>query len=106
MPPSAPITTGRGMSDTTDEDISQSLAQRAAAVTFVALTLYSMFGSAPEVKSVTEVTDRASELRVRTLGFLAPFWLSVIALTWILVSQIRLHDRITASEMSTHRSKA
>jgi len=79
---------------------------RAATVTFVALTCYSMFGSAPEVESVTEVADRASELRVRTLGFLVPFWLSVVTLTWILVSQIRLHDRITASEMSAHRGKA
>ncbi len=59
-----------------------------------------------EVESVAEVADRASELRMRTLGFLVPFWLSVVTLTWILVSQIRLHDRITASEMSTHRGKA
>ena len=79
---------------------------RAAAVTFVAMTLYAMFGSAPTVESVSEVADQASELRMRTLGFLAPFWLSVVTLTWILISQIRLHDRITASEMSAHRGKA
>jgi uncharacterized membrane protein YhaH (DUF805 family) len=76
------------------------------AVTFVVLTLYAMFRYAPEVESVTEVAERASELRVRTLGFLAPFWLLVVTLTWILISRIRLHDRVTASEMSAHRGKA
>jgi cytochrome b6 len=79
---------------------------RAAAVTFVALTLYAVFRSAPEVESVTEVAKRASELRVRTLGFLAPFWLLVVTLTWILISRIRLHDRVTASGIPTHRDKA
>lgn len=79
---------------------------RVTAVTFVALTLYAMFRSTPTVESVTEVADRTSELRVRMLGFLIPFWLSVAALTWILVSQIRLHDRITAAGMSTHLGKA
>jgi cytochrome b6 len=79
---------------------------RVAAVAFVALTLYAMLGSAPEVESVTEVANSASESRVRTLGFLVPFWLSVVTFTWILVSQIRLHDRITASGMPTHRGKA
>ena len=70
------------------------------------MTLCSMFGSAPEVESVTEVASLTSELRVRTLGFLVPFWLSVVAFTWILVSQIRLHDRITASGLSTPLGKA
>lgn len=79
---------------------------RVTAVTFVALTLYAMFRSTPTIESVTEVADRTSELRVRMLGFLIPFWLSVAALTWILVSQIRLHDRITAAGMSTHLGKA
>lgn len=79
---------------------------RVTAVTFVALTLYAMFRSTPTVESVTEVADRTSELRVRMLGFLIPFWLSVAALTWILVSQIRLHDRITTAGMSTHLGKA
>ena len=70
------------------------------------LTLYAMFRSAPEAESVVEVAERVSELRVRTIGFLVPFWLSVATFTWILISQIRLHDRITASEMSAHRGKA
>lgn len=78
----------------------------AMAVTFVALTLYAMSSSAPPVESVTDVAVRTSELRVRTLGFLAPFWLSVVALTWILISQIRLHDRITASGLSTNLGRA
>ena len=79
---------------------------RTVAVTFVVLTLYAMFRSAPEVESLADVASLTSEMRVRTLGFLAPFWLSVVTFTWILVSQIRLHDRITASGLSTHRSKA
>jgi len=78
---------------------------RVMAVTFVALTLYAMFRSTPEVESVADVASRASELRVRTLGFLAPFWLSAVTLTWILISQIHLYDRITASGMSTHLGK-
>ncbi|MBL7187843.1 MAG: cytochrome bc complex cytochrome b subunit [Phycisphaerae bacterium] len=82
------------------------LVVRVTAVTFVVLTLYAMFRSAPEVESVTDVASRASDLRVRTLGFLVPFWLSVVALTWILFSQIRLHDRITASGLSTPLGKA
>ncbi len=79
---------------------------RVMAVTFVALTLYAMFSSTPGVESATDVAGRTSELRVRTLGFLVPFWLSVATLTWILISQIRLHDRITASGMSTNVGKA
>jgi hypothetical protein len=79
---------------------------RVAAVTFVALTLYAMSGSTPAVESVADVAGRTSELRVRALGFLAPFWLSVVTLTWLLISQIRLHDRITASGLSTHLDKA
>ena len=50
---------------------------RAAAVTFVVLTLYAMFRSAPEVESAADVTSVTSGLRVRALGFLVPFWLSV-----------------------------
>jgi cytochrome b6 len=79
---------------------------RVAAVTFVALTLYAMSGSTPAVESVADMAGRTSELRVRALGFLAPFWLSVVTLTWLLISQIRLHDRITASGLSTHLGKA
>ena len=79
---------------------------RVTAVTFVALTLYAMSGSTPAVESVADVAGRTSELRVRALGFLAPFWLSVVTLTWLLISQIRLHDRITASGLSTHLGKA
>ena len=79
---------------------------RVTAVTFVALTLYAMFRSAPEVESVTDVANLTSELRVRALGFLVPFWLSVVTFTWILISQIRLHDRITASGLSTPLGKA
>lgn len=76
------------------------------AVIFLALTLYAMFRSAPKVESVTEVAERTCELRVRTVGFLAPFWLSAVTLTWILISEIRLHDRATASGLPTHRKKA
>jgi len=79
---------------------------RLAAVIFVALTFYALFRSAPEVEPMVEVAQRASELRVRTLGFLVPFWLSVAALTWILVSQIHLHNLLTATGMSTHHDKA
>ena len=79
---------------------------RVMAITFVALTFYAMLRSTPGVESVTDVADRTSELRIRTLGFLVPFWLSVVTLTWILTSQIRLHDRITASGMSTLLGKA
>ena len=79
---------------------------RAAAVIFVVLTFYAMFRSAPEVESEADVAGLTSELRVRALGFLVPFWLSVVTFTWILVSQIRLHDRITASRLSTPLGKA
>jgi cytochrome b6 len=79
---------------------------RATAVTFVVLTFYAMFRSAPEVESVTDLAGVTSELRVRALGFLVPFWLSVVTFTWILISQIRLHDRITASGLSTPLGKA
>ncbi len=78
---------------------------KASAVIFVALTFYALFRSVPEVEPIAEVAERTWELRVRTLGFLAPFWLSVAALTWIFVSQIRLHDRITTSGMPKHHSK-
>lgn len=79
---------------------------RVTAVTFAALTLYAMLGSQPSVEPVAEVTTRTSELRIRTLGFLGPFWFSVAALTWSIISQIRLHDRITTSGMPTHQGKA
>ncbi len=79
---------------------------RVMAVAFIALTLYAMSSSTPPVESVTDVAGRVSELRIRALGFLVPFWMSVVALTWILISQIRLHDRITASGLSTHLGKA
>jgi len=79
---------------------------RVAAVTFAALTLYAMFRSAPEVESAAEVAQSISGLRVRTLGFLAPFWLLVVTSTWILLSQIRLHDRMTISGMPTRCDKA
>jgi len=75
---------------------------RAVAVAFVGLTLYAMLKSAPDAELATDVAGRISELRTRALGFLAPFWFSVLTLTWLLNSQIRLHDRITASNMSTH----
>jgi quinol-cytochrome oxidoreductase complex cytochrome b subunit len=79
---------------------------RLAAVTFVVLTFYAVFRSAPEVKPMAEVAQRACELRVRTLGFLVPFWLSIVALTWIIASQIHLHDRITAAGLPAHHDKA
>lgn len=78
---------------------------RIATFTFIALTLYAMFRSTPEVESVAEVAERTSELRVRTLGFLAPFWFMVVTLTWILLSQIHLHDRIASSKMPTRSDK-
>jgi len=71
---------------------------RAVAVIFVVLTFYAMFRSSPKIETV--------ELRVRTLGFLMPFWLVVVTLTWVLMSQIRLHDRITASGMLKDHDKA
>ncbi len=79
---------------------------RVMAVAFAVLTLYAMLSAKPAIEPVTDVAGRTSELRIRSLGFLAPFWLSVVALTWILISQIHLHDRITASGMPTHRGKA
>ncbi len=79
---------------------------RIAAALFVALTLYGMFRSAPEVEPVADVTELLSRLRVRTFGFLVPFWLSVVTLSWVLWSQIRLHDRVTASGMPRHPDKA
>lgn len=78
---------------------------KAAAVTFVVLTFYAMFRSAPEVEPLSEVAQSICELRVRSLGFLVSFWLSVVALTWILISQIRLHDRFTASGILSYHNK-
>jgi hypothetical protein len=75
---------------------------RVSAIAFVGLTLYAMLKSAPDAELAADVAGRISELRTRALGFLAPFWLSVLTLTWLLNSQIHLHDRITASNMSTH----
>ena len=79
---------------------------RVTALAFVAMTLYAMLRSAPAAESVTDVGIRTAELRVRALGFLVPFCLSVVTLTWILIAQIRLHDRITSSGMSIPSSKA
>jgi len=79
---------------------------RVTAFAFVAMTLYAMLRSTPGAESVTEVSTRISELRVRAPGFLVPFGLSVLTLTWILVAQIRLHDRITSSGMCADSSKA
>jgi len=79
---------------------------RAVAVIFVVLTFYAMFRSSPKIETVNEVAERICELRVRTLGFLMPFWLVVVTLTWVLISQIRLHDRITASGMPKDHDKA
>lgn len=73
------------------------------AMAFVGLTLYTMFKSQPEIESVADVADRIPELRIRVLGFLGPFWLAVSTFTWILISQIRLHDRITTSNRSSHK---
>jgi quinol-cytochrome oxidoreductase complex cytochrome b subunit len=75
---------------------------RVSAIAFVGLTLYAMLKSAPNAELAADVAGRIHELRTRALGFLAPFWLSVLTLTWLLNSQIHLHDRITASNMSTH----
>ncbi len=72
---------------------------RLAAIIFIVLTLYAMFRSAPEIEPLTDVTERFCELRLRTIGFLVPFWSAVVALTWILMSQIQLHDRVTACGM-------
>ena len=78
---------------------------RGGAIAFVALTLYAMLKSAPDGELATDVATRVSELRTRALGFLAPFWLSVFTLTWLLNAWIHLHDRMTASELSTHVAK-
>ena len=77
---------------------------RVTALVFVLMTIYAMFRSAPgtESESLTEVATQISELRIRALGFLLPFCLSVLALTWVLLAQIQLHDRVTASGMSAH----
>ncbi len=75
---------------------------RLTTVAFVGLTLYVMLKSAPDAEFVADVADRLPGLRVRALGFLVPFWLSVSVLTWVLMSQIHLHDRITTSHMSPH----
>ena len=79
---------------------------RLAAVIFVGLTFYAVFRSAPEIEPMAEVTQRACELRIRTLGFLAPFWLSVAAMTWILVSRIRLQDLLIVTGMPIPHDKA
>jgi len=79
---------------------------RTATLSFVGLTLYAMLRSAPGTEPVPDLGVRLSELRMRVLGFLVPFWLSVLTLTWVLMAQIRLHDQITASGMSTHIEKA
>jgi quinol-cytochrome oxidoreductase complex cytochrome b subunit len=75
---------------------------RVTALACVFMTIYAMFRSAPgtESESVAEVTTQISGLRIRALGFLLPFCLSILALTWVLLAQIQLHDRITASSMS------
>ena len=79
---------------------------RLTTLTFVALTVNAMLRSTPGTESVPDLGPRISELRMRVLGFLVPFWLSVLTLTWILMAQIRLHDRITASGMSNPMEKA
>lgn len=71
---------------------------RIGTVLFVGLTLYAMFRSTPATESVPDVAARIAEHRVRALGCLLPFWLSVVTLSWILFAQIRLHDRITISK--------
>lgn len=73
---------------------------------FVALTIYAMLRSTPGGESAPEPSLRMSELRMRVLGFLVPFWLSVLTLSWVLLAQIRLHDRITASGMSSPMERA
>jgi len=73
---------------------------RVTALVFACMTVYAMFRSAPGTEAIPEVDVQVSGLRVRALGFLLPFCLSVVTLTWILIAQIRLHDRVTASGMS------
>ena len=51
-------------------------------------------------RSIGEVRIREVDAqRVRVLGYLVPFWSLVITLTWIMISQIRLYDRITAARV-------
>lgn len=73
---------------------------RVTALGFLGLTLYALLKSPPETDSVTEVVTRVSEYRIRTLGWLVPFWLFMATFTWILVAQTRLHDRMTASKLA------
>ncbi len=78
---------------------------RLTTVAFVGLTLSVMLKSPPDTEFVAEVADRLPGLRIRALGCLVPFWLSVGALTWVLMAQIHLHDRVTTSHMSTRMGR-
>ena len=68
----------------------------AAAGTFVVLTVVPMAASQAQGQTLPEVTQRLSDLSARTIAYLVPFWLTVLALTWFLSRVIRLCDRISA----------
>jgi cytochrome b6 len=73
---------------------------RITTLAFVGLTVYAMLRPVPGTEAVPELGLRLSELRVRALGFLVLLWLSVLTLSWVLIAQIQVHDRITAARMS------
>ncbi len=79
---------------------------RLTALAFVLMTFYAMLRTAPGAESIPDTGARTAELHIRALGFLVPFCMSVLTLSWILVAQIRLHDRITSSGMAAASSKA
>ncbi len=77
-----------------------------AAGAFVVLTVISMIApEAPGMKA-DEVTERLFVLRERTIAYLFPFWLSVLALTWFLSSAIQLQSRITAFGLPAKAGKS
>ena len=66
---------------------------------FITLTLIAISRPDPQIDAAAGVAERVADFRIRTVGYLAPFWLSVVAVTWFLGSSIRLRDRITAFKM-------
>jgi quinol-cytochrome oxidoreductase complex cytochrome b subunit len=68
------------------------------ALTLMALTVYALLRSTPNTEAIADVGDHLAAQRLRALGFLLPFWSLVVTSTWIMIRQIRLYDRITASK--------
>jgi len=71
----------------------------AVAAGLAVLTVIGATAPKPEIPAAAGVAEKVAILRSRTTGYLFPFWLSVLALSWWLGSAIRLCDQITASEM-------